>query len=298
MQNTQIGRTEDPNRGEQTVRVSIGTDPKSWIAALVLTSSIRRNTDREVEFTYSWTRDGGEVRGGTWHEQVRNNPTLKQGTPFSGWRWLVPAAYANEGRAIYLDSDQVVLGDIGELFDWPLNSGSAAFGDPAKLFAAVVGAEGVIGKHGPPDPDAVQTSVMLMDCARCDWRFSELVDIVNRGIVPCLTDRTMDPHFATANPVRRAYGNLMQANWIPLTTIARLDRSWNAMNICPADTNLLHFTHSKSQPWRTGVLNDATGAMWANALRAAIDDGTLTVNDVRAAIHKSFIHPNCIDAVM
>lgn len=42
-------------------------------------------------------------------------------TPFSPFRWAVPAVCNFEGRAIYTDSDTIWLGDIAELWRMPLD---------------------------------------------------------------------------------------------------------------------------------------------------------------------------------
>jgi hypothetical protein len=46
--------------------------------------------------------------------------TATWATPFSGFRWGVPARCNFEGKAIYLDSDMIVMDDIGKLWDTPL----------------------------------------------------------------------------------------------------------------------------------------------------------------------------------
>lgn len=44
-------------------------------------------------------------------------------TPFSGFRWGIPARCEFAGRAIYLDSDMIVMADIAELFYKQLEPG-------------------------------------------------------------------------------------------------------------------------------------------------------------------------------
>jgi hypothetical protein len=43
-------------------------------------------------------------------------------TPFSGFRWAVPAVCAFAGRAIYLDSDMIAQADIAELWNKEIKS--------------------------------------------------------------------------------------------------------------------------------------------------------------------------------
>lgn len=42
-------------------------------------------------------------------------------TPFSGFRWGIPAACGFKGQAIYMDSDMIILGDLAELWNNPWN---------------------------------------------------------------------------------------------------------------------------------------------------------------------------------
>lgn len=44
-------------------------------------------------------------------------------TPFSAFRWGIPARCNFEGRAIYMDSDMIVRGDIAELWNEPIPDG-------------------------------------------------------------------------------------------------------------------------------------------------------------------------------
>lgn len=47
-------------------------------------------------------------------------------TPFSGFRWGIPAACDYHGKAIYMDSDVIVLGDIAELWNQRVPNGKVA----------------------------------------------------------------------------------------------------------------------------------------------------------------------------
>lgn len=66
-------------------------------------------------------------------------------TPFTGLRWAIPAPCGFKGRAIYLDSDMIVQGDIAGLWNQPIPSGAMAL------------VKGVGRK--------MRTCVMVLDCA-------------------------------------------------------------------------------------------------------------------------------------
>lgn len=275
------------------IRVSIGTQPDQWLAAAVLKSSIIRRTDRPVEFTESWDRTAG------WHPVYRAAPSLNFGTAFSQWRWLVPLVYGHAGRAIYLDADQVVLADIAELFGWPLTTMGRTDRVDAAKFAAVIGAEGNHGSKGPPEPTAVQTSVMVYDCARCDWDYAELVASVNAGTLAALPGKIPDAHFRDhKDPRRVSYGHLMTATWVPDDEIARLDPAWNHLNLYePGRTRLCHFTVTAEQCWRTGDTSKPERRLWQDELRASITAGHITVDEVQREVNQKHVHRRCLEAL-
>lgn len=237
----------------EVIRVSIGTEPKQHIPCEVLKSSIRRRTSRRVEFTQSWTCGAG------WHPALLGAPKLKQGTRFSAWRWLVPSVYGNQGEAIYLDADQLVLADIAELWATLDNGG---------CFAAVCDAVGFFGGTKKPEPGAVQTSVMAMHCKRCEWDPAVLFRRVHAG--------------------KLSYKDLMQARFIPRDRIQELPREWNHFSIRKPDTKLVHFSHVASQPYRnTGhPLCD----LFAEELRASIEAGHVSREEVAEAVNQGHLH--------
>jgi hypothetical protein len=51
--------------------------------------------------------------------------TERWATPFSGFRWGIPAYCNFEGRAIYCDSDVIFMDDVQKLFDADLKPGAA-----------------------------------------------------------------------------------------------------------------------------------------------------------------------------
>jgi len=131
------------------VRVFIGTEPRMWIAEAVLRYSILAHASIPVEIVsmdYS--------RGGVWAGwnigRPHGHPTSRERndlghrvwfTDFTNFRWAIPEVCGFKGRAIYLDVDILVIGDIAELWRWP--SGRAIL-----------------------SLDMRETSVMLYECER------------------------------------------------------------------------------------------------------------------------------------
>lgn len=90
----------------------------------VLDWSMRKHTARPLEIT--WMQLSRDPASPFYGDGARGWQTQFWTTPFSGFRWAVPELCGYQGRAIYLDSDIIVLGDIGELWDTPLGTGKVA----------------------------------------------------------------------------------------------------------------------------------------------------------------------------
>jgi len=102
----------------ETARIFVGCAPNHEDAEsqAVLEWSIRKHASVPVEITWLKLQREGRLSG--WH-------TKGWPTPFSGLRWAVPELAGFQGRAIYMDSDVMVLGDIAELLNQPLAPGKA-----------------------------------------------------------------------------------------------------------------------------------------------------------------------------
>ncbi len=152
------------------VKIFVGTSETedTWIEK-VLAYSLAENTDRELEITWmrpsmfpDWNKEG-------W------------GTPFTCFRYAVPELCNFEGRAIYMDCDQMNLRDIGMLWDTALNG--CAFGmvwDTLNMNPKEY--EGTDKERG-----WFSDSVIVMDCAKakewvapiddiadCDWGYKNV----------------------------------------------------------------------------------------------------------------------------
>jgi hypothetical protein len=110
-----------------TIRVFAGCAPnhEDVESQSVLEWSIRKHASRPVEIEWMklsrdpesfWYSDG---EGNGWN-------TSMWATPFSAFRWGIPAFCGFEGRAIYCDSDVVFMADIAELWDQTIRPGKVA----------------------------------------------------------------------------------------------------------------------------------------------------------------------------
>jgi len=102
-------------------RIYVGTQAGNRQAEIALEHSLRKHGSMDVEIVWM-----DRSRGGAWAgwEMAREpgRPYSGQGwaTDFSCFRFGVPEANGFAGRAIYLDVDMIVLKDIKDLLEAPL----------------------------------------------------------------------------------------------------------------------------------------------------------------------------------
>lgn len=123
------------------IRVFVGCAPGDDIESqAVLEYSLRRHASQPVEIV--WMQLSADPKSPFFSERWR---TERWSTPFSGFRWAAPHLCGFEGRAVYMDSDVIVMADIAELWKQFFASGKC-----------------VIAKGGK---DAWRFCVTLFDCA-------------------------------------------------------------------------------------------------------------------------------------
>jgi hypothetical protein len=106
------------------VRIFVGTDSRQVKAERVLEHTIRKATSGPVEIVWMDHSRGGQWEGwniGREHGALPQVAGPGWGTEFSCYRFAVPEAAGFAGRAIYLDSDMLVLRDLRELFEQPMD---------------------------------------------------------------------------------------------------------------------------------------------------------------------------------
>lgn len=197
----------------QKVRIFIGSEPKTELARKVLEYSIKVNTKQPdlIEFP--------SLMGEDWIK----NPKLGVGTGFSLKRWEIPAMCNFEGYAIYLDADQLVFGDILDLWQsdihYPNNACSVwCTYQPCKWF-----------QHKTPE-----TSVMFIDCAKAKFNQKSITEI---------------KEYLKGDKDRKRYVEVMRG-MDHKNAPQMIPDSWNHLNVYKeGKTKLLHYTKEPEQPW-------------------------------------------------
>lgn len=112
---------------QEVIKVFVGCDPNNCDLEqmMVLDYSIHKHTTQPVEIVWMQiSRDPNSF----WYSNPETGEgwnTSKWATPFSGFRWAIPAYCGYKGRAIYMDADMVVLSDLAELWQHPLSPEAA-----------------------------------------------------------------------------------------------------------------------------------------------------------------------------
>lgn len=107
---------------DNTIKVFVGCDPNNCDLEqmMVLEYSIRKHTSLPVEIIWmQLSRDHNSY----WYSNPEKGEgwnTTKWPTPFSGFRWAIPEYCEYSGRAIYMDSDMIVLSDLAHLWQHPI----------------------------------------------------------------------------------------------------------------------------------------------------------------------------------
>lgn len=195
------------------IKIFVGCAPDGHDAesCATLEHSLRSRTSAELDITWMVAnRDPGSLWCG-WDMR-------RWSTPFSGYRWRVPAACGFQGRAIYLDSDLVVLGDIAELWETELGPGQiAAARSPSKFCVTLWDCQAAKG-HMLDAVDLMrvdgherQTAYFrshpgLVRAFGARWNYLDSEDRGTLGQIVHFTDLTCQPHLNYAIPRLAAAG--------------------------------------------------------------------------------------------
>ncbi|WP_313597045.1 glycosyltransferase [Psychrobacter sanguinis] len=106
----------------ETIKVFVGCDPNNsdLEQMMVLDYSIKKHTTAPVEIIWMQLSRNPKSFWYSNPEKGKGWNTQKWATPFSGFRWAIPEYCNFEGRAIYMDADMVILSDLKDLWNHPI----------------------------------------------------------------------------------------------------------------------------------------------------------------------------------
>ncbi|HTO84270.1 MAG TPA: ELM1/GtrOC1 family putative glycosyltransferase [Methylomirabilota bacterium] len=224
-----------PGRGKLPVRIFVGTEAAQHRAERVLLWSIEQVRDKSRIYEIHLMRDLLGFNRRLWL------------TGFTNYRFAIPHFAGNQGRAIYNDVDQIYLADPAELFDRDMGGHG---------FLAIA--------NGPRARVPVDTSVMLIDCAR------------------------MAPVWTLAAAQRGRKNALLRRALAAPGSWGRIEPAWNARDTeyAPGESKLLHYTTLHLQPWRPFprqfvYQTNPVGHVWQALERAADAAGYLPFTQAR-----------------
>lgn len=242
------------------LRIFVGTDETQTVAAQVLAHTIRQHTKLPVDIRPLLNVEVPLPRA------FENRPR----TGFSFSRFVIPAACGFEGRALYLDADMQVFGDVSDLWDLDFNGHSILCTSQTAVPSGHPGYEHFrVGR---------QFSVMLLDCSRLDWDVREIVGCLDRG--------------------EFSYEELMFDMCIlPPDDVADLiPASWNHLERYePGVTALIHYTLVDTQPWKND--RNPLASLWTTAYEKAVACGAVNVQEVRRNVASQVLKPSLLGAL-
>lgn len=236
-------------------RVFVGCMPEQELAFQVLHFSIQRHSSMSV----SVHRLHDCIANAAILMPLPRDKANQPRTPFSFQRFAIPELCGFQGKALYLDSDMLVLRDLRELWQTPMNGMQMLSAQPPRE----------TGRQA-------QFSVMLMDCEKLPWRTMELVSKLDDG--------------------QFTYGQLMHQmasveRWQP-----SLPATWNSLeHHVEGETCLVHFTDMDRQPWLNPLHPHA--ALWSSYLLAAIREGHISHDTLLSEVRSGHVRPSLLDQV-
>lgn len=241
---------------DDVVQVYVGADKTQHLAVSVLEHSIGRFSSLPVEVH--------EMLDLPVQEPI--DPRQGQRTGFSYSRFCVPKLAGYQGKAIYLDPDMLVFGDIAELWNLPFEGAKVIIQEEVKF------QEKTTNKEGAPKKRAKQCSVMIIDCERVDWDIENIVEAFD-NCQYTYEDLMYDLCILEENDIK--FG-------VPF--------EWNSLEHFDKDTRLIHYTDVYTQPWTSH--KNKNGYLWFNEVRLMLRNGGLCSSDLGRGIDLGYFRPS------
>jgi hypothetical protein len=199
----------------EPMRVFCGLDESQIVAARTLEYTIRKHASRPVRFYPMFNVPA----------PVPKDPRNRGRTGFSFARFHIPKLAGYKGRALYVDADMQVFGDLAELWEIPFNG--------AKVMCTFQDYIPEAWRDKDYFHPGRQLSVMMLDCEHLDWDVVQIVNGLDEG--------------------KYTYEQLMFELCILDSSEITDDLPpvWNHLeHYEPGETKLIHYTVVPTQPWK------------------------------------------------
>lgn len=239
---------------ETPLRIFVGTDESQVVQFRVLEYSIRKSATIPVQIEPMADLPGPKPLTAEDHPFAR----------FSFYRLMIPALAGYEGRALYLDAESLVLGDVAELAALPFCGHSILCSPPDAPGPSIA-----FASTRPSD----QRTVVLIDCDQLRRRMEELASALQAGSY--------------------AYDELLEklCTVDPEEVAETVPREWGHVERYEAGlTKLLHFRKECDQPWTSA--RNPLAAIWIAYYEEAAGCGAVTPEEIEASVSSGHLKPS------
>lgn len=251
----------------EKIRIFVGVDDSQRVAYEVLVHSVQANTRHPVEFFPMLNMPQPQF----------SDPVNQAGTGFSFNRFMIPRLCGYQGKAIYMDADMLVFGDVAEFWNLEMSDYHVlcsrqdtypeawANGEHRPLHAQ---------RHWKPGR---QLSVMLLDCAALDWDIDVIAAQLEAGAYTysaLMADLCIEPP--------EKIGDTIPAQWNCL--------EWYE----PEESKNVHFTVVPTQPWKND--ENPLAELWESAFRQAVAANAVDEETLRLSVADGDVKPALLTA--
>lgn len=251
-------------KSEDATVVYIGSGEASTLERKVLIHSLKKNTRRKlVIHVFNGTHNALETEGHLPQMlPMPLNVKYANVTEFSNYRFLIPSLCNFEGRAIWLDSDMLCIGDISELYDTDMGD----YDFLAKKSA-----------YGLAETDQWGLSVSLFDCRKAKFDVAKYFSEIGEKYYTYGDLHQMTPKFLSFHPFK----------------IGPMDPKWNDFDFFDKETKLIHYTNLYTQPWK--YRSHPYGDLWFVHFEEAYKSGFITDRDIELALVRSYVRRDLLE---
>jgi hypothetical protein len=245
------------------IKVFIGTSEINRVEEAVLVNSIKEKIAWEPKIFFL-NGDKCTIEGPDFFQTVNipSDLTNQYVTKFTAMRFTIPEICKYQGKALYIDSDQVVLSDLNQIlqgisdeFSFAAVSVNNAYSHPR--FRRLVLDR--ISSHRDLK-NFFLASVILFNCEKCFFDVPSISESLKKGDFSYQDFIWLGPQF------RKKFG----------LKVANLNPEWNALDSLPEGAKIVHFTDLSMQPWKFS--HHPLLKFWRKFFLKTVQDGGISRN--------------------